>query len=238
MLISVHGMQDNTPHIQTSTICLFIIQRLTCKKLPTKIHFMKHQKLQNKIEHARSLSHSHLPQISVADFPQLIDAYKESKAPYLTYIDEDDNKVKFTYSEFCDKVYAVARFLQNHGLSHGDRIATISHNHWQTVVQYYAAWLLGLVVVPINLGEDDERIAYILENGNVELAFVRADYRERIRSILSGNDALKNIEAVLCEETMDNFTVDEGSLQLKEDSLAESEALVVFTSGTTAHLRE
>lgn len=194
---------------------------------------MNFQKLQDKIEHARSLSHSHLPEISVADFPKLIAAYNDSKASYLTYIDEDDNKEEFTYREFCEKVYGVARFLQYHGLRHGDRIATISPNHWQTVIQYFAAWLLGLVVVPINLGEDDERIAYILENGNVELAFIRADYRKRIAGIFKENDVLKNIEPVICEESIDNFYKAEGDLNLEEDSLAESEALVVFTSGTT-----
>jgi long-chain acyl-CoA synthetase len=196
---------------------------------------MDFKELQDKIDHARSLSHSHLPEIPVKDFPELVNAYRQSKAPYLTYIDEDDNREEITYEEFCDKVYGVARFLQGHGLRHGDRIATISHNHWQTVVQYYAAWLLGLVVVPVNLGEDDERIAYILENGNVELVFVRADYRERIRAVFEEHDALKHIEAVLCEDSIDNFSKSEseGPLNLEDESLAETEALVVFTSGTT-----
>jgi len=194
---------------------------------------MNFKKLQDKIDHARTLSHSHLPEISVADFPDLINAYADSDAPYLTYIDKNDHRTAFTYAKFCEKVYAVAGFLQNRGLSHGDRIATISHNHWQTVVQYYAAWLLGLVVVPINLGEDDERIAYILDNGNVELAFVRADYRNRMRNILESNGALKNIEPVLCEDSIKNYASSETNLQLQDESLAESEALVVFTSGTT-----
>jgi long-chain acyl-CoA synthetase len=194
---------------------------------------MNFKKLQDKIDYARTLSHSHLPESSVADFPELINAYADTDAPYLTYIDKNDHRTAFTYAEFCKKVYAVAGFLQNRGLSHGDRIATISHNHWQTVVQYYAAWLLGLVVVPINLGEDDERIAYILDNGNVELAFVRADYRNRIRNILESNDVLKNIEPVLCEDSIKNYASSETNLQLQDESLAESEALVVFTSGTT-----
>ncbi|NIT62082.1 MAG: AMP-binding protein, partial [Aliifodinibius sp.] len=126
-----------------------------------------------------------------------------------------------------------ARFLQNHGLSHGDRIATISHNHWHTVVQYFASWLLGLVVVPINLGEDDERIAYILENGEVELAFVRTEYRERFRGILESYKYLKNVEWIVCEGKIENFTREKGDLALPNDDLGNSEALIVFTSGTT-----
>lgn len=194
---------------------------------------MDFKELQEKIDQARSLSHSNLPGLAVDDFPQLIGQRRASNQPCLTYIDEDDNKVGLSYKEFCDKVYGVARFLQSHGLRHGDRIATISHNHWHTVVQYFAAWLLGLVVVPVNLEEDDERIAYILKNGKVELAFIRIDYRERIRNIFEENDRLKNIETVLCEDTIYNYWKKDGELKLENKNLAESEALIVFTSGTT-----
>lgn len=194
---------------------------------------MDFKELQEKIEHARSLSHSDLPKLPVDDFPGLIAGRRSSDEPYLTYIDENDNKTELSYEEFCEKVYGVARFLKKSGLGHGDRIATISHNHWHTVIQYFAAWLLGLVVVPVNLGEDDERIAYILKNGGVELAFIRSDYRERISKIFDENGRLKNIETVLCEETVENYSIEEGELSLPKDSLAESEALIVFTSGTT-----
>lgn len=195
---------------------------------------MDFKELNKKIDHARSLSHNELPTLEVTDFPQLIDSRLNSDRPYLTYIDEDDNVKELTYGEFCEKVFGVARFLQSRGLRQGDRIATISHNHWHTVVQYFAAWLLGLVVVPVNLGEDDERIAYILENGKVELAFIRIDYRERISKIFKENDSLKNIETILCEDTIDNYWREGGDdLDRESGNLSEAEALIVFTSGTT-----
>jgi long-chain acyl-CoA synthetase len=196
---------------------------------------MDFKELQHKIEHARSLSHSKHPELPVDDFQDLLkqrmtDNEDES---YLIYIDENDKRVELSYKQFCEKVIGVARYLQSHGLRHGDRIATISHNHWHTVVQYFAAWLLGLVVVPVNLGEDDERIAYILENAKVELAFIRIDYRERMSKIFKENDALKHIETVLCEETVSNYWNEEGDLELKDASLTDSEAFIVYTSGTT-----
>ena len=194
---------------------------------------MHFSELQNKIEHARSLSHNTLPDLPVKDIPQLITLRIASDEPYLIYIDEDDNRVEVSYKKFCERVYGVARFLQDHGLRHGDRIATISHNHWHTVVQYFAAWLLGLVVVPVNLEEDDDRIAYILEKGRIELAFIRIDYRDRINSIFDRHDRLKNIEMVICEDTLDNYSKKEGKIDPEAGSLAESEALIVFTSGTT-----
>lgn len=194
---------------------------------------MDYKKLQHKIDHARKLSHSALPELPVEDFRALLEQRVKNAKPYLIYIDEKDNREELSYKQCCDKVYGVARFLQNHGLRTGDRIATISHNHWHTVVQYFAAWLLGLVVVPINLVEDDERIAYILENAKVELAFIRIDYRERMSKIFKENDALKHIETVLCEDTVTNYWKKEGKLKLQDNSLTDSEALIVYTSGTT-----
>lgn len=193
---------------------------------------MDFKELQKKITHARDTDHEQ-PPLNVIDFEELLEKRSEDLSSYLTYIDENDERQEVTYREFYELVGSCAQFLQNHGLSHGDRIATISHNHWHTVVQYFAAWLLGLVVVPVNLGEDDERIAYILENGNVELAFVRTEYRQRLKTILESNDSLKSIEWIVCEGELDNFTTPVNSLRLPEEPLTKSDALIVYTSGTT-----
>ncbi len=193
---------------------------------------MDFQELQQKIDYARNTSNQ-LPALPAKDLPELFQLRLNDDSNYLTYIDSNDDRTEVSYSEFCQHVINCARFLQNHGLSQGDRIATISHNHWHTVVQYFAAWLLGLVVVPINLGEDDERIAYILENGEVELAFVRTEYRERFRGILESYKYLKNVEWIVCEGEIENFTREKGDLELPDDNLGDSEALIVFTSGTT-----
>jgi long-chain acyl-CoA synthetase len=193
---------------------------------------MDFKELQQKINHARTVS-GELPELPYSDIPELLQTRSENGDQYLTYIDVDDNRTEVSYAEFYQQVINCARFLQKHGLSRGDRVATIAHNHWHTVIHYFAAWLLGLVVVPINLGEDDERIAYILENGEVELAFVRTEYRKRFRGILEQYEYLKNVEWIVCEGELDNFTSQNGELELPEDSLADSEALIVFTSGTT-----
>jgi long-chain acyl-CoA synthetase len=192
---------------------------------------MNLEELQDKTAHARRLGHSYLPEISFSDFPALLNHQKDKTEPYLIYIDKNDHRKELNYKDFCDQVYGVARFMQSHGLSHGDSIAAVSHNHWQTVIQYFAAWLLGLVVVPVNLEEDDPRIADILDDTNVELAFVQADYRKRMNSILESNN-LKKLEVVVCDETTENYNTTDGELELPGEPLAESPALIVFTSGT------
>lgn len=193
---------------------------------------MDYRELREQIDNARSLTNP-LPSLQFGDFKELLQARADDERSFLTFIDKNDSRTELSYAEFYQHVLDCARFLHHRGLSHGDRIATISHNHWHTVVHYFAAWLLGLVVVPVNLRKDDERIAYILENGLVELAFVRTDYRERIRKILESYDKLKYIEWIVCENDTETFTKTEGKLVLPEDSLTDSEALIVFTSGTT-----
>lgn len=198
---------------------------------------MSFSNLAEKIQHARSLSED----ASIEDLPYqhlgaLIDERSSSKAPYLTYVNAEDRRTNLTYKEFIKAAKATAAFMQEQGLEKGDRIATISHNHWHTVVQYYAAWILGLVVVPINLGEDDERIAYILENGEVKLAFVRDQYVDRIEAILKDDEhniGEEDVQLVVCGNDADVFQADAKSLERPELGDGELEALIVFTSGTT-----
>lgn len=187
--------------------------------------------LKAKLAYARSLDEPLSP-LPFSDIPELFKERSKSDENYLTFLDKDYRRTELSYSEFSEIVLDTARFLQSKGLQKGDRIATASHNHWHTVVHYFASWLLGLVVVPINLGEDDERIDYILNEGSVRLIFVRDEYGDRIKEILSNQESLQEIESIVCDETKDHFTKPDGKLKLEQD-LAEEEALIVFTSGTT-----
>jgi len=185
--------------------------------------------LEEKIAHARSLSHP-LPALDT-DFIQLLKQGIGNDKTWLIYRDGTVIRREISYRDFYEMVLSTTRFYQSFGLETGDKIATISHNHWHTVVQYFAAWFCGLVVVPVNLGEDDNRIAYILENAEVKLALVRGEYKERIRRIVREHK-LYEIKLVVCGESAENFSQKEGELTEPETDL-EREALIVFTSGTT-----
>ena len=188
--------------------------------------------LRQKIEHARSTDRQ-LSDLPFADIPSLIREREADTTPFLIYHSADGERTELSFEQFCLLVNKTAGFLRQKGLRPGDRVATISHNHWHTVVHYFAAWILGLVVVPVNLGEDDERIAYILDNGKVELAFVRWEYKDRINALLRRHDNLKNIQRVFCDDSTDSFTTDE-EVELDNDiDYSDSDALIVFTSGTT-----
>ena len=188
--------------------------------------------LEDKVEHARSVSLD-LPELE-HDFITLLERGMGSEKTYLVYYSAKGERTELGYRQFYEYVLNTARFYQSKGLKAGDKIATISHNHWHTVVQYFAAWFCGLVVVPINLGEDDTRISYILQNAEVKLALVRDEYSERIQSIIEREEAISKIRLVVCDESIGCFSLKEGVLPEATMSI-EDEALIVFTSGTTGN---
>lgn len=192
--------------------------------------------LTRKIESARHLSNNQLARLPYDSIKALIDERRDSERVFLTYIDSTDNRIELTYREFCDKAIGLALFMKNMGLCQGDRIATVSYNHWHTVVQYFAAWLLGVVVVPINVGEVDERIGYILKNADVNLAFVRKDISDKMQGIIKHDPELLSIEVCIFGDELSSY-LEQGSFEDLGDGAVslESDALIVYTSGTTGN---
>lgn len=191
---------------------------------------MEFRNLEEKINHARSTGMA-LPDLE-EDFISLLEGGIGSDKIYLIYRDDQQQRTEISYRSFYELVLDTARFYQSKGLQPGDKIATISHNHWHTAVQYFAAWYCELVVVPVNLGEDDNRIAYILENAEVKLALVREEYDGRLNSVIHKEVQLSGLEVVVCDDSVDSFSLKEGALPETTINI-ESEALIVFTSGTT-----
>lgn len=107
-------------------------------------------------------------------------------APWLVYRDEAGHRTEFSRARMLGAVRGVAALLRREGVGRGDRVATVAHNHSDTVIQYLACWSIGAVVVPVNAGEDDRRIAFILSDSGARLAFVRTEYEERMAGIAAG----------------------------------------------------
>ncbi len=193
---------------------------------------MNFENIEAKIRHARSLSEP-IPELGT-DIVQLLKKGIGNTDIFLIYRDKEGNKTQLNYREFYDSVLDTARFFQSKDLQVGDKIATISHNHWHTVVQYFAAWFCGLVVVPVNLSEDDQRIEYIFKNAGVKMALVRDEYVSRIKEIVESSSELLGIKLVECGENMESFSSKTGDLKEPEFN-SETDALIVFTSGTTGN---
>jgi acyl-CoA synthetase (AMP-forming)/AMP-acid ligase II len=181
---------------------------------------------------------SMVPYSNIGDLlSKQVDRY-ENKA-FLIYYDDAGGRQEFSYREFFEEANRTANFLQQAGIRRGDRVATVSFNHSDVVIQYFAAFLLGAVVVPVNASEDDKRIAYILENSRTVLAFVRDIYVERIADIASGIPCLKTIVQTgkRVRPDLPHFKAEIARHSTTFTPVAPAgladEALIVYTSGTT-----
>lgn len=191
--------------------------------------------LLEKITQAHRVSARKWIELPVRSIRELVVTRRISSESYLTYINAVGERSEFTYEHFCKKVFGVAQYLLGKRLKTGDRIATIAHNHWQTAVQYFASWLLGIVVVPVNLGEDDERIAYILENAKVKHAFILKEYEQRIRKIIAEHAPLQGMSVTIYSDQLEYAKESDVISSPTERVSLSSEALIVYTSGTTGN---
>ena len=177
-----------------------------------------------------------LPYRSIAELL----AYQErvnAEKTFIVFYDEANNRTQQRYGEFIHLVRTVAALMRSLGLQPGDRIATAAHNHPDTIAQYFAAWLLGLCVVPLNMSEDDERLRYVLANSQAKTLFCREEYRERMLGLMPAETALVRVfddtatEGGLHRqaETLPPYIPDGSASQLDD------ECFIVYTSGTTGH---
>lgn len=181
-----------------------------------------------KIHHARSLSDRDLTD-RLVPYPNIgaVLAERAAQAPdrnFLTFYEEDGHcqpEWSLNYREFYDRARRVAAKLVNDfGLSPGDRIATLMINGPRGVLLYYGAWLAGITVVPLNCGEDDARLAFVIENAGVRVVFAQPEQVDRLIGVRVVDVANDGIEADAPLDPLPDLTPD-------------TEALIVYTSGTT-----
>lgn len=166
--------------------------------------------------------------------------------PYLIFLDADGNRYELSYQAFNARVHQTANFLHDKiGVRRGDRVATIAYNHYETVIVYFACWLIGAAVAPQNVAEDDPRIAYILRNSESVVCLVRVEYLERAERIIYGTESeglgAPNIRQIVTmggdatahyihlNDEVESFTQNYTATQCQIND----EALLVYTSGTT-----
>lgn len=194
--------------------------------------------LEDRINHARSTSNGILLPRYQSFHDLFLDHYtKQSREKtFLHYYVGQEKISMFTYHEFIDVIRKTSSYYVSIGLQKGDRIAVAAHNHTDTIIQYCAAWYLGLSVVPLNMGEDDQRLTFIIRDSGCKLLLCRSEYLFRIAPLVDPNQVL--IQEVdtdsdghqLYAHIIDSF---EPLAFSPKHLMLDHEALIVYTSGTT-----
>ena len=171
-----------------------------------------------------------LDRLRFSTFAELIHARASlGEKAFLVAYDEAGTRSVLSYREFVARVAARARTLaEEAGITRGDRVATLMHNHPEGPITCFAAWRLGATVVPVNMGEDDARIEFMLENSEAKAVVLLPEYAARARSLKAGGSCRFLDLAALRDE--------KGSpdrLEPLPHPAPEDDALIVYTSGTT-----
>lgn len=163
---------------------------------------------------------------------------------FLTYCD-DERLLRRTYSygELGAIVERLAEVFHTRlGLTRGDRIATLLFNHDVTVLAYFAAWTMGVAVVPINIEEPLEKKRYILEHSEVSAVLCWQDIYDEIKALQASLPKLREVIALGDGGLLDDKRsvakpAKNGTThpprRLSTISRLDDHALIVYTSGTT-----
>ncbi len=163
--------------------------------------------------------------------------------PFLVFYDDDARtREDFTRQEFLVEVRKAVKVLDDLGLKEGDAIATADEfNHSDTLVVLFAAWASGIMAVPLNLKEDEERLHYIQHHAGVKATFVRDNCAARVAPIArkAGADMVISFGEE-CVRTL--YDAEWGEMMYSVQDEADlpprklgTDALNVYTSGTTGN---
>jgi long-chain acyl-CoA synthetase len=173
-------------------------------------------------------------------FHQRVTDPKLMQNRYLTYYDDTRMVRTYSYAKFGGVVARTVTFMREHlGVQRGDRLAILLFNHDYTVVIYFAAWVLGAVVVPIDINESESRRLYILEHSEACVAFCWGSEFESIQDIRNRLPHLRHLVSLGNGSTplMDIMGFPRPAKVASEESLPgahlQDDALIVYTSGTT-----
>jgi len=79
---------------------------------------------------------------------------------------------RYTYCDFAKRAKKLAVALRRLGINDGDRVATLSWNHYQHMEAYYAAPCMGAIVHPLNLRFSADDLAYIVNHAEDKVIIV------------------------------------------------------------------
>jgi acyl-CoA synthetase (AMP-forming)/AMP-acid ligase II len=128
------------------------------------------------------------------------------KAAILSCDEEGNVREEITYAQLLRKIEAAAAGMAASGLKDGDRIALKFENCPELLIVSWAAWSMGIVTVPLDIKRDTEEL-----------------YQYKVKA--------SKAKVVITKETMREWNIAE-KVEWKKG--VSHEALILFTSGTTA----
>lgn len=134
----------------------------------------------------------------------------------------------YTYSELRTLICQYASAIRN---IDGDKIAVYSENRPEWIFAFYAGWLNGKIVVPIDSGASIDDAAYMLNDSRPSVVFYSKD---KCATVIATGLKLKYCPKFICFENLD-LPERNGVEYVNRSYPDEKIALIIYTSGTTGN---
>jgi long-chain acyl-CoA synthetase len=143
---------------------------------------------------------------------------------------------RISYNQLNCSINAVAHFLQQIGLTKGDKIALMLPNIPEFVYCYFAAVKLGAVAVTLNTSSTAHELSYLLENSDAKVLITMESVRKRYEEIKSKLSYCKTL--IIVDSDDQNSPLKKVLAQGPFSNLAtaidiEDPAVMIYTAGLT-----
>jgi len=155
--------------------------------------------------------------ITVSRFPQ--------RACFTIY---EPDRISLNYTKALKLIEAIARWLHNKGINHGDRVAVSGKNAPEWTVAYLAILFAGGVVVPIDYQLRTEEIELLIKTSAARILFIDEEKHEFFKS-----KPTKLEEVISLKKGVGTYIYDLDGPQAEIEQAIETDtAAILFTSGT------
>jgi fatty-acyl-CoA synthase len=170
---------------------------------------------------------------SPATFPGLIDRAAERAAPGVGMVLPNE---RATYAEFAARSVELACRLRGAGIARGDRVGLVFNSSLDAYALLVGAMRLGAIPVPINVRFRSRELEYVIAKSGMKLLVTEDRFAEHLlepgvagsaRVFVGADDE----ELAAASDGVDPAGVDAALSARGPDD----DALMLFTSGTTAH---
>jgi acyl-CoA synthetase (AMP-forming)/AMP-acid ligase II len=156
-----------------------------------------------------------------------------------------DGKGYRSWHEWWQEASAIARSLQNLGVSKGDVVALHLPNSWEYLTLHVAVAMIGAVTFPLHMAYGEHELRVLLERAAVSVLVLpssspHSDHTALGQRLLSTLPALQHLLVVGSEEQIDAVSVDAlvrqwtGASPLPVDVQPDDPFVLLASSGTTS----
>jgi acyl-CoA synthetase (AMP-forming)/AMP-acid ligase II len=151
---------------------------------------------------------------------------------------------RFSYGQFGERIFGLARLLRSLGLAKGDRIAILHRNAHEYLEVYFAVAQIGAILNPLNYRLSAGELDFILEDSGAGVLIAEDLFSETVEALKGLKSAIRQVVWTGEGDVTDAFEslkYEDAVKGEKPDFLAppdmkdEDTAHLYYTSGTTGN---